>query len=620
MEKTVNYAKLVKKAQAGDKECLNQLAKVASERLRADVYRLTLEYDLTQEIVQETLLEMFKLLGNLREANRFWPWLYKIALNKVRFHYRSKQHRKTVPISALDYEKPHKGGEEAMANLLTGELREIVFRAMRELKPRQRTILTLRCYREMEYSVIGELMGCSEFAAKMLFYRAKKSLKKELVGYGFGRGSLMMALILFGRLTAPSKVAAAEVSVAASSLKVGMGTALAGAISSKAAIVTLATAGVVTVGGIAVSPVVSDKSEPVSGGVAAVQQMYVAKHLSHASSETWYYYPSDAAGVVMIRSKSSPAGKGIQGQWMENDQANYYKINNTIYINNYRMWRGDLGVRRLPTDSVQLTNFISNVAGRREPMKYVRNSGGDLFVVVNRDPDGKLSQMTYPYDVLNEEYFRYDWLTGAQVVDNRDLMHRRGWTYFTISGKVNGKGVSGAGRIPFVYAASKTHPGWLKMRVEDGLRFVDSGAEADIYGTGGKLHERYSGGSFFYGLCRPWMGLHTIDTIRRDGAKSRMHFETKVSAEGSKAEVVLTKGPIRFVYTIDMMIDVVEKIIFTNNKGTQGELRFTYLQDIEAVGKDFTQPKRKKYRSSQRKKKGTGLLWLLKLAEECDNK
>ena len=87
MDNSDDHVRLVRKAQLGDKESLDHLTELAEERLRVDLYRLTLQDDLAQEVVQETLFEMLRVLNNLKEANRFWPWLYRIAINKVRLHY-----------------------------------------------------------------------------------------------------------------------------------------------------------------------------------------------------------------------------------------------------------------------------------------------------------------------------------------------------------------------------------------------------------------------------------------------------------------------------------------------------------------------------------------------------
>ena len=217
MEKTVDYVRLVKRAQLGHKESLDKLTELAEERLRVDVFRLTLQEDLAHEIVQESLFEMFRVLNDLKDAHRFWPWLYKIAINKMRLHYRTEKRRRTVTATAVGEKVSYGGSEQAMAGAISGELKDIVLNAMRRLKPRHRTVLTMRCYREMEYSQIAESMGCSEFAAKMLFYRAKKSLRKQLSRFGFGKGLLLPALVLFGKMTAPSEAAAAEVTVTSAS-------------------------------------------------------------------------------------------------------------------------------------------------------------------------------------------------------------------------------------------------------------------------------------------------------------------------------------------------------------------------------------------------------------------
>ncbi len=47
MENDVNCFRLVERAQLGDKESLERLAKLAEESLRENVYRMTLGHDLT---------------------------------------------------------------------------------------------------------------------------------------------------------------------------------------------------------------------------------------------------------------------------------------------------------------------------------------------------------------------------------------------------------------------------------------------------------------------------------------------------------------------------------------------------------------------------------------------
>ena len=94
-----DYTALVRQSQLGDKECLNRLVEVARERLRVYVYRLVLDEESTQDIVQESMLEMFKILGKLKKVEMFWSWLYGIALNKVHRHFREQRHYRKRPES-----------------------------------------------------------------------------------------------------------------------------------------------------------------------------------------------------------------------------------------------------------------------------------------------------------------------------------------------------------------------------------------------------------------------------------------------------------------------------------------------------------------------------------------
>jgi hypothetical protein len=316
---------------------------------------------------------------------------------------------------------------------------------------------------------------------------------------------------------------------------------------------------------------------------------YVTNQVAQAGKdnvERWYYYPTNGNGAVMMRFRSNTDGEQFYCQWLQNDQANYYKHGNVMYIRNYRQWTDDLSVRRLPTDNPELIDFLSQVEGKTVPLEYVRHKGGSMLVIAKNEKGVGSSQIIHRYDASSEEYFRYNWQGKAKAIDERDAMHKRGWTYFRIAGEINGKQVTGKGRVPFVYATSQTHRPWLELTA--GQRIISEGS--------------------FTGLSRPWMGLHTIDTVRRDAAKQGIWFETGVLPDGSKAEVTLTYNQNKLVYTIDMQADIIEKITFVSETGELiGQLNFSYLQEVENIGNEFISPREKEHAKTQ------GKLWLCEL-------
>jgi len=586
MENDDDCVRLVKQAQLGETESLERLAALAAESLRENVYRMTLDDELTQDIVQETVLEMLKIFDELKEADRFWPWLYRIALNKLRLHRRTQKHRSAASISAAGSVADEKTGRDAMSELAAKELKQIIFAAMGRLKPEQRAVLTMRCYNQMEYAAIAEAVGCTEFAARKQFWRAKKALQRQLAREGFGKGSLLMALILFGKMTATSEAAAAKVSVGAAATKVGATAAIAGLAGTKTAVISLVAAAAVGVGAVAVTSGVKgpvDVTGDRAGTTGAGAQGTTA--VGRGSGEYWYLFPEGRDGPMMTRCM-----KGGACQWLQDDHGNYGfdRAKNTVYLNNYRQWRSDLSVWRLPTDGPQLREFLASVEGGAEQMGYVTGDGPGLLVVAAPSTNGSSFWQTRHENILNEEYFRYSWPAGVELVDNRDAMHRRGWTYFRVSGEISGQMVLGSGRIPFVYDAAGEHWPWMKISLGD-REIVDT---------------------HFTGFSRPWMGLHTIDAVRRDAAGQQIRFETTLEEGEEKAEVVVYAPRAKLVYTINMQADVVEQIMITSADGKQARLKFRYLQDIDQTRGQFVEPRVSRYYGDKRQQ---GLTWLVDL-------
>ncbi|MBN2137084.1 MAG: sigma-70 family RNA polymerase sigma factor [Sedimentisphaerales bacterium] len=616
MENTVDYVRLVKRAQLGEKASLDKLTEVAEERLRVDVFRLTLREDLAQEIVQESLFEMLRVLNNLKDAHRFWPWLYKIALNKMRLHYRTETRRKAVTAAAVVQKHAYEnGGDQAMAGAISEELREIVIGAMRSLKPRHRIILTMRCYREMDYAEIAESMDCSEFAAKMLFYRAKKSLRKQLARFGFGRSMLLSALVLFGKITARSE-AAAHLTISGAAMKVGAGAGIVGFATSSTGIVSVAVASVLAVGAAAVTtgPAARDY-KAAHAGLGGDQVVMDMGSLGRGNEELWCYHPGSVNGPVMMRLMRRDSDNGNPYcSWLQNEQAAYRfdKDRNTVFIENHRIWREDMSVWRLPTDEPELSEFLSRVEGRIDKMRYVRTGGPGLLVVSRRAEQDRRPIVTRHFNVLDEQYFLYAWPACVNLVDNRDAMHKRGWTYFRVAGRIDDDEITGTGRIPFSNAARSRFGPWLKLRIGGNVTLGDNGLEARVYDNR-RLVAGYGGESFFEGLSRPWIGLHTIDMVRRDAARRRVWFETTRLGEEHMAAVSLSHDNAELTYTINMEKDIIERIDFVASDGRRGELKFTYLEDIEGLGQEFVCPQWEN--PDQRRRRGPDMLWLLNLVD-----
>ena len=255
----------IRRARAGNTQCLAAVAEQVRAKVDTYIYRLTLDYHLTQDLTQETVLETIKALPRLDvpHINGFWAWVFRTALGKVRHHFRPQGARRLARKTTSDeavLRSQTSDDENPMNALVSEEIRRVVIGAMQAIKLTYRNILVLRCFDNLSYRQIAGIMGGSELKARLLFCRAKHSLKGQLERRGFERDSLLAALTIFAGLTLRDgkKATAGEV-VLAGSLETGLGMSIAGLISARAALAGLC---VLLAAGVAASMIKPEPSSP----------------------------------------------------------------------------------------------------------------------------------------------------------------------------------------------------------------------------------------------------------------------------------------------------------------------------------------------------------------------
>jgi RNA polymerase sigma-70 factor (ECF subfamily) len=239
---------LIHEAKLGNKDSMNRLAELAGDRLYAYIYRLTLDQTITQDILQETILFMIQSINQLEHVEHFWGWLFRTAMGNVQHYYRDLKRRKTVELSEDErlyiHNRVSADFNDGLTELLRKELSDAVFMAMKRLKLKYRNILILRCFEDMDYAQIGAVMNCSELRSRVMFFRAKTSLRRQLAMQGFGKYYFLIALALFGVVTTSAK-AASSATITASSLEVGFTASLIAVMLSKIGISATAAAAVI---------------------------------------------------------------------------------------------------------------------------------------------------------------------------------------------------------------------------------------------------------------------------------------------------------------------------------------------------------------------------------------
>jgi len=175
---------LVRQAQLGLPWSMGCLAERARQRLYAYVYRLTLNQDLAQDQLQETLLKMVQHISEVKHPERFWAWLFRTALGNVQHYYRDEAKREGMAFSAPMRRRRDEflsgDYEDGLNRAIRREMSRAVVKAMARLPFSYRQVLMLRCFEQMSFAEIAKMMDCSELRVRVLFFRARKSLGRQL--------------------------------------------------------------------------------------------------------------------------------------------------------------------------------------------------------------------------------------------------------------------------------------------------------------------------------------------------------------------------------------------------------------------------------------------------------
>ena len=111
-------------------------------------------------------------MGSVRDPERVGPWLVSIAANEAR-HLVRRQHRRTiVEISAgVDDRSGDPGDGIGLLDL---------GRALRGLKPEERSLLALRYVAGLDSTQIGQQTGMSASGVRSRLARVLERLREEL--------------------------------------------------------------------------------------------------------------------------------------------------------------------------------------------------------------------------------------------------------------------------------------------------------------------------------------------------------------------------------------------------------------------------------------------------------
>ncbi|HEX2619856.1 MAG TPA: RNA polymerase sigma factor, partial [Phototrophicaceae bacterium] len=145
--------------QRGDKQKLTELVARHHSPLVGYLYRMTGgDRTLAEDLAQETFLRVLRGIQQYQHPRPFKPWLYALATNLARDHYKRAETRRTLPMAESLSQRLEAEEQPEDALLADDETRQVMA-ALATLPDFQREIVVLRYYQGLSHAEIAETLN-----------------------------------------------------------------------------------------------------------------------------------------------------------------------------------------------------------------------------------------------------------------------------------------------------------------------------------------------------------------------------------------------------------------------------------------------------------------------------
>lgn len=142
--------------------------------------------DEVHDLVQQTFLQLHRARLDFRVDAKLRPWLFTIALNLKRKHFRTVKRRPTSELGEVD----PVGNETAPGTPLERlEDQAAVRTALAELPPGTREVIELHWFEGLPFAEVADTVGASLSAVKVRAHRGYKRLRESLAARNPGPGA-----------------------------------------------------------------------------------------------------------------------------------------------------------------------------------------------------------------------------------------------------------------------------------------------------------------------------------------------------------------------------------------------------------------------------------------------
>jgi RNA polymerase sigma-70 factor (ECF subfamily) len=174
---------LIKRAQAGESAAFNEIVRAYRKRILGTITRLIARPEDVEDVAQEVFLRLYFSLDQLRTAEVFEPWLYRLTVNAAYDYLRKQRRRQEYRMSDLSEQQmlmadAVAGGRAEQDEREMKKTREMVDTILGSVSEADRILLMLKELEGLSLRELEKIYNINENALKVRLFRARQRVLK----------------------------------------------------------------------------------------------------------------------------------------------------------------------------------------------------------------------------------------------------------------------------------------------------------------------------------------------------------------------------------------------------------------------------------------------------------
>ena len=184
-DEQLNDERLVTAVLNGDRDAFGLIIKKTEGLVAQMTFKMISSPGDRKDIAQDVYLKTFKNLRGFKFQSKLSTWIGQIAYNTC-LHYLEKKKLVLIDNFGEDGEIPEYNFNKDVRNdteekLFSKELADMLHTEIEQLKPLYKTLISLYHQEELSYAEIAEITALPEGTVKNYIFRARKTLKENIL-------------------------------------------------------------------------------------------------------------------------------------------------------------------------------------------------------------------------------------------------------------------------------------------------------------------------------------------------------------------------------------------------------------------------------------------------------